>query len=393
MKARAWITLGFGFVLLASCADVWIVKRKYNRGYFVDFHHREKVKVAQLKRDLKREHRGINERLELRFQPFSNSYLNKEIPVSLETAPSIVIQGSQAVHSFPKSEHIRIRQVLPVEVSRHKNPERQVQSSKLAAKKSEVNRPTFTWIKVKRFWVYGIAGLMLGVHLLCQRVFQDKIMSMSRWAGRNKTGARILLAGLSIGSFVVAMGIGRTLHASGYEMGPEFIFSAAGIGGGLLLFSSWNKTLFHRFKAIILPALMISGSIITVSAGYHTANRAPNDNPVLSVWNSATGYTSELYREPLRLQAPYEILKKDMHRASPDTAEAAKPPKTFLGAIVLALFILFLLELMVLGVACMLACAGAEVLAMITFFIGTIVSLIFVINWLVKDYKERYRWR
>lgn len=387
------MTLSFGFLLLASCADVWIVKRKYNRGYFVDFHHREKVKVAQLKRELKREHRGIAERLELRFQPFANHDLNKEIPVSLATAPSIGIQRSQTDQSFPISESPRLQQVLPAQASIHKNTERQIQSSKLAAKRSEVNRQTFTWNKVNRLWVYGIAGLMLGLHLLCQRVFQDKIMSMSRWAGRNKIGARILLAGLSFGSFAVAMGIGRTLHASGYEMGPEFILSGAGIGGGLLLFSSWSKTLYHRFKSIILPALMISGSIITVSAGYHTANRAPHVNPVLSVWNSATGYTSELYRQPLRLQTPYEILKKDMHRASPVTAEAAKPPKTFLGAIILALFILFLLELMVLGVACMLACAGAEVLAMIAFFIGTAVSLIYVIYWLVKDYKERYRWK
>lgn len=393
MKKSGIIMVLLGLFLLASCSDVWIVKRKYNRGYFIDFHHKEKVQVAEQKRELRLLHRSLSK--ELNKKGFSEdalalaerpSSLNAALPLNEKPDEKVFVESQEKValsetRNAPFIPSEKVQNVETINDGRIPSP------SKVAVRKSASGSNKFRL--AYGLWFAGLSLLFLTQVALSKRM-RNHSVKMAAWAASYPARARWSIAAMSISLAGLGLIGGHQLYMAGVEMTPELMYTGFGLGGTALLLNRYAGGRTWKRK-VLWPLMLISGFSLSVPSGNHAARVAPHQNPMISVAQSTRQFTSELYVnkgnrfKPLAFNS---ILNKHIAEAPQDENPGMSAGKAFV--IIFMMSVLFLMLSYFIGVfSCSLACNGYQFLANLLFFGGMALNTFMLVLVIVRVAQKR----
>lgn len=393
MKKSGIIMVLLGLFLLASCSDVWIVKRKYNRGYFIDFHHKEKVQVAEQKRELRLLHRSLSKALNKKglsedaFAMAGNpSALNTTLPFNEKPDEKVFVEPQEkaALSQSGNAPCMPTEKVQRIE--RVKNG-RILTPSKVAARKSAPGSNKFRLSY--GLWFAGLSVLFL-MQVASTKMMRNHSGKMAAWAASHPARARWAIAAMSISLAGMGLFGGHQLFMAGVEMKPELIYTGFALGGVSILMNHFAGGRTWKRK-VLWPLMLISGLALSVPSGNQAARVAPHQNPMISVAQSTRQFTSELYgnkENHFKPLAFHSVLNKDRVQTPPDENPKMSVGKAFVIIFMVSLFFL-MLSYLIWAISCTFYCEGSIFLGNLVLYGGMALNLALLVLVIVRVAQKR----
>lgn len=369
-------------IVLSSCADLWIVKRRYNRGYFISPNYKERKRTFDQKRAVVLEQRSLNRTLASRpakIVPTTEqdsppialvSYVNvyKSLKYSIGAADAQTNLGTAEVvngnGSINRPSVPVIEQVVPYTDSNLKMAE------SFEATLNKKRRTT--WGNQARNWWGLFAMALLSTQFLLHRKTSKFAHSFGRWAAANPSKARAWIAVSTIALAYSSLQLGMSLASSGISFGKESLYASWVIAsGGVLL--NWMGVGSRRKLAYVL---LISGGTLSMLPTGELAHRTTQEKHVLSaVYHSTIEWNKELYDHSVSAFIPSDFNQKLQEKFSTDSPKEPMSSGKAFALIVISVIAFAILQYLVLMFTCSLSCAGYEIAAVLLGFGGTALLL------------------
>lgn len=394
-KINAFVALLMTMIMLSSCADLWVVKRRYNRGYFISPGYKERSKIFDQKRAIVLQQRSLQRNLTSRRAgaiTFDQRVEQVVDPLPLlESGDWAICPTDDTGAEVGEAEKsIGPRHPATILAKTQVTSSAPVHLPMAASSMDQQKGQNRNKGKEANHWWWGLAMALLSTQLLLQRKTAKHSYRLSRWAAANPNKARAYIAVSTIALAFSSLQLGLTLASAGVSFGKESLYASWALAsGGVLL--HW---LGSGSRAKLAYIMLISGGTLGMLPTAEIAYHSTQNTAVLSAtYHSTVQWNQDLYANPQSAFHPVVFDEKLEAKFSDEPVDEPNPisaGKAF--ALILFSVILFVaLQYLVLIFACGIYCSGYELAAALLGFGGTALLLLGLIHSILSVAKRRRR--
>lgn len=335
---RHFVFFLISLLLILSACNVFVEKRRYNKGYHVQWNKKKRVTKSDEKEALRSD---------------SDQTLRSDEIVRNEshqsTIENSVIEISPISSSKNAENEIADTEQNTAAVKNDVVSKDFVQSSK---KYSSERISVSKWTREARSnneqnnsWLYGLLAGMFATTFSFIRLLRKQSMRISRWANRNKKVTRGAIFAGQVGIGILGFYVGKSFGQMGSEFttGSQYVLGGTFLLGSGLLYHLESKGIgFATWKSFFSNRLghLIAGvSLFGMMMG--TGNAFQHDNEQISVVGNVVTYV-----------AGDNIPNDDGVTVQMEEGRNSQPSA---GAVIGAIFV----AILILGLTAVAACAAA----------------------------------
>lgn len=250
-----------------------------------------------------------------------------------------------------------------------------------ASEKHEQNKSPF---QSEYTLIPSLFGFSLISSFFLLGLFRNKSRQISEWGARNPWKTRGILTGMHLASALGIVTLGNQMASEGVFLSQEFIISSLAIGGTAILFYPSNNSRINFLQGSYFrrklhdTALFVSGTALVLSFSNH--------------YKSADSYLNFIPETQLTASTSANFFVDVADDVQQEQPEKKKNTGVKILLLLLAVTAFLGLSFLLAGLACTIACNGAETLAAIVFFggeVGLIALLVVAIKRIFGKKKKK----
>lgn len=348
------------FLILSAC-NVFVEKRRYNRGYHVQWNKKKRVTKSDEKEDVRSDREQTLRTDEIVRNESHESTIENSV---IEIAPNSSSKNAENETANAEQNTAALKNDV---VSKDFGQS----SKKYSSERISVSRSTRearSNSEQNNIWLFGLLAGMFATTFSLIRLFRKRSMRISRWANRNKKVTRGAIFAGHVGLGILGFYVGKSFGQMGSEFTTGSQYALGGtflLGSGFLYhleskgigFATWKSFFSNR-----LGHLIAGVSLFGMMMG--TGNAFQHDSEQISVVGNAVTYVAGV-NVPNDDRA---IVQLEERRNSQPSA----------GAVIGAIFVAILLLGLTAVAACAAACNEQGLLALGIVLLGIAVTVLAV---------------
>jgi len=367
----AYLSLLF---IVSACSSVHHVeKRRYKKGYFIQWNKKEVKNVKQ-------NHESIfSNDVELLNQQKTKDKTANQVAVDVKKTPSISETKEDYFFTENKSSNDNTTSIFPAPTVSKTTYHSKSRNS--TSKISTIKKSTDTGL-------YLISGIIGAIIMSLFFANKKRAKKVSKWASENPKKTVTAILGTKSVLALGALHFGSMLHSSGYNFSENSLFVLLSLFSVSAVFYPIRKKQKGIFKQGYLKqkthdiVLATLGFSMMLSLG-NVSSQDPNYLPIL---NPITNQTS--------IEEEYIPVMSDETAESKNSSDEDTFGKVVGTIFIVAAFLGLLLLLAMLS--CSISCNGQEALAIVVFIGGLIALIALLVHvlklvWSKQQYRNEYK--